>query len=122
MAGLASTLAPDATLPSPVIGRAVFRGRDDVLAILTAVYGMLSDVRWEPPFGEGSRRVAVARARIGGLYIGDAMVFELNEDGLIVAVRPHLRPLLATFVFFLMIGPRVVRGPGPGLVLRAMRG
>lgn len=119
MAALASTLAPDATLPSPVIGRAVFKGRADVLAVLTLVYGMLRDVRWEPPFGEGSRWTAIAEARIGGLQIGDAMVFELDAAGLIVRVRPHLRPLLATAVFFLMIGPRVARQPG--LLLRAIR-
>ncbi|MCW3032792.1 MAG: hypothetical protein QOK19_183 [Solirubrobacteraceae bacterium] len=119
MAAVASTLAADATLPSPVIGRAVFKGRADVLAVLTLVYGMIRDVRWEAPFGEGSRWTAIAEARVAGLYIGDAMVFELDSDGLIVRVRPHLRPLLATIVFFLMIGPRVARQPG--LLLRAMR-
>jgi hypothetical protein len=119
MAGLAETLAPDVRLPSPVIGRAVFKGRDDVVELLTAVYGMLRDVRWEQPIGEGSQRVAISQARVGGLFIGDTTVFELDSTGLIVRVRPHLRPLLATIVFFLMVGPRIA--PRPGILLRAIR-
>lgn len=119
MTALAATLAPDATLPSPVIGRAVFKGREDVVGVLTLVYGMIREVHWEPPFGDSSRQVAIASARVGAFYIGDAMVFELDADGLIRSVRPHLRPLLATIVFFLMIGPRVARQPD--LLLRAMR-
>jgi hypothetical protein len=38
---------------------------------------------------------------------------------LIVRVRPHLRPLPATIVFFLMVGPRIA--PRPGILLRALR-
>ncbi len=119
MAGLASTLAPDATLPSPLLGSAVFKGREDVVGVLSIVYSTIRNVRWEPPFGQGAQRVAIAEARIAGLRIGDAMVFELGADGLITRVRPHLRPLLATFVFFLMIGPRVATRPA--MVLRAVR-
>jgi SnoaL-like domain len=119
MAGLASTLAPGVELPSPLIGRAVFKGRDDVLALLASVYGMLREVRWEQPIGDASRQVAIAEARVAGLRIGDAMGFELDGDGLISRVRPHLRPLLASTVFFLMIGPRVARRPA--ILLRALR-
>ena len=119
MAGLASTLAPDVTLPSPLIGSAVFKGRDDVVGVLSVVYATIRDVHWEAPIGQGMQRLAVAEARVAGLRIGDAMVFEVGADGLITRVRPHLRPLLATFVLFLMIGPRVATNPG--LLLRAVR-
>ncbi|HXR28226.1 MAG TPA: nuclear transport factor 2 family protein [Solirubrobacteraceae bacterium] len=120
MDGLASTLAADVQLPSPLFGRMTFKGRADVHALLTIVYGILRDVRWEEPIGEGRARVAVTHASIAGLRIGDAMVFELDQDGLIRSIRPHLRPLLATSVFALMVGPRAARRPG--LVLRALRG
>lgn len=120
MDALASTLAVDVELPSPLFGRMVFRGREDVVALLTAVYGMLSKPRWEPPIGGGSTRVAISEARIVGLRISDAMGFELDQDGLILRVRPHLRPLLATSLFALTVGPRVARRPG--IVLRALRG
>jgi len=119
MAGVALTLAPDVTLPSPLIGNAVFRGRDDVVGVLSVVYSTIHDVHWEAPIGQGLQRVAIAHARIAGMRIDDAMIFEVEADGLITRVRPHLRPLLATFVFFLMIGPRVAAHPG--LVLRAVR-
>jgi hypothetical protein len=116
---LMATLASDAELPSPVIGRARFRGQDDLRFLLGAVYGMLTELRWERPIGEGSSRVAVAHARVGGLRIDDAMVFELDEHGLIRSVRPHLRPLLALSLFALMTLPRI--GRRPGVVLRAVR-
>ncbi len=119
MAALAETLAPNVDLPSPVIGRALFRGRDDVTELLAVVYGMLRGVRWEPPVGDGTQRLAVAEARLGPMRIGDAMVFELDGEGRIERIRPHLRPLLATILFFLMIGPRVIRNPG--LLLRALK-
>jgi hypothetical protein len=95
-----------------VIGSAVFKGRDDVVALLTAVYGVLRDVRWEPQVGAGAQRLAVAQARVGPMRIGDAMVFELDGEGQIRRIRPHLRPLLATTLFFLMLGPRIARVPG----------
>jgi hypothetical protein len=114
-----STLAADVTLPSPLIGRAVFKGRDDVLALLRIVYSLLGAVRWQAPVGEGSRWVGLTETRVAGMRIDDAMVFELDGEGMIVQLRPHLRPLLATIVFFLLIGPRVA--PQPGLLLRALR-
>lgn len=119
MAALEATLAPDVALPSPVIGRAVFRGREDVTALLTAVYRMLQDVHWERPVGGGPTRLAIARARVGPMRIDDAMVFELDGEGRILRIRPHLRPLLAMMLFFVMIGPRML--PRPGVVLRAVR-
>jgi hypothetical protein len=119
MAGLAATLAPDVQLPSPVIGRAVFKGREDVTALLTEVYGMLRDVRWQPPVGDRTTQLAISEARVGPMKIDDAMVFELDAEGRIKRVRPHLRPLLAMVLFFLMMGPRIARAPG--VLLRAMR-
>jgi hypothetical protein len=119
MAALAGTLAANVELPSPVIGRAVFKGRPDVTALLAAVYQVLHDVRWEPPIGDGAQRLAIAQARVGPMRIDDAMVFELDGEGAIVRIRPHLRPLVATSLFFLMLGPRIARTPG--VLLRAMR-
>jgi ketosteroid isomerase-like protein len=41
---IVSTLAPDAELLSPLSGRMVFRGRDDLRVLLGAVYGGLSNL------------------------------------------------------------------------------
>lgn len=118
--GIMATLAPDVEVISPISGRMVFRGQDDVRHLFAAVYGTLSDLRWQQTVGEGSNWVAVGEARIGPVRMTDAMVFELAEDGRIRRVSPHLRPWLALTLFALVLGPKV--GLRPGVVLRALKG
>lgn len=115
---LLATLAPDAELVSPISGRMVFRGERDLRVLATAVYGSLRGLRWGPQISEGRVRMAIGEGRVAGARISDAMVFELDEQGRIARVRPHLRPWLGLTVFALAIGPRVARHPG--VVLRAL--
>jgi len=117
--GLMATLAPDAELVSPISGRMVFRGADDLRVLLTAVYGSMAGLRWRTEIGDGDVRVIVGDGKVGGLKLGDAMVLELGDDGRIRRIRPHLRPWLALTVFALMLGPKV--GRHPGVVARALR-
>lgn len=112
-------LAPDVELVSPISGRMVFRGEDDVRVLLTAVYGGLKGLRWTQTLGEGKDRVAVGEARLLGVRLTDAMVFELAPDGRIRRIGPHLRPWLALTLFALVLGPKV--GRRPGMVWRALR-
>ena len=114
------TLAPDAELVSPISGRMVFRGHDDLRVLLTAVYGSLRRLRWTEAVGQDRVRVAIAEARVGPLRMTDAMVFDLGADGLITRVRPHLRPWLALTLLAAVLGPKV--GRHPGVVRRALRG
>ena len=114
------TLAPDAELVSPISGRMVFRGHDDLRVLLTAVYGSLNGLRWTEAVGQDHVRVAIAEARVGPLRMTDAMVFDLGADGLITRVRPHLRPWLALTLLAAMLGPKV--GRHPAVVRRALRG
>ena len=114
------TLAPDAELVSPISGRMVFRGHDDLRILLTAVYGSLNGLRWTEAVGQDHVRVAIAETRVGPLRMTDAMVFDLGADGLITRVRPHLRPWLALTLLAAMLGPKV--GRHPALVRRALRG
>jgi hypothetical protein len=116
---LMSTLAPDAELASPLSGRMVFRGRDDLRVLLGAVYGGLSGLTWREVIGEGATRVAVSDGRIAGVTITDAMVLEIDDAGLIVRIRPHLRPWLAITLFALLLGPKIARHPG--VLRRALR-
>ncbi|OLP01659.1 hypothetical protein BVU76_14450 [Mycolicibacterium porcinum] len=109
---LLATLAPDASLTSPLSGRMVFRGRDDLRLLLGAVYGGLRDLTWQEPIGDGPTRVAISEGRVAGVAITDALVFELDESGQIRRLRPHLRPWLATTVFALLLGPKIARHPG----------
>jgi hypothetical protein len=116
---IVSTLALDAELLSPLFGSMVFRGRDDLRVLLGAVYGGLSDLVWREVIGDGSTRVAVSDARIAGLTITDAMVLDLDDDGLIARIRPHLKPWLAVTLFALLLGPKIARHPG--VLRRALR-
>ena len=120
IAAVSDTLAPDAELISPLSGRLVFRGRDDLLILLDAVYGTITGLRWHDEVGDGSVRVVLGEARVGPLKLGDAMVVELAADGRIQRIRPYLRPWLALTLLALMLGPKIARHPG--LVRRALRG
>jgi hypothetical protein len=117
--GFMATMTPDVEVVSPISGRMVFRGQDDVRTLLSAVYGTLDGLRWTEVVGEGESRVAVGEARILGVGMTDAMVFELAADGRIRRIGPHLRPWLALTLFALVLGPKVARHPG--VVRRALR-
>jgi ketosteroid isomerase-like protein len=117
--GVMAALADDVELVSPISGRMVFRGRDDVRHLLSAVYGSLRDLRWTRVVGEGEHRVAIGETRLGPVRMTDAMVFELAPDGRIRRIAPHLRPWLALTLFALVLGPKV--GVRPGVVWRALR-
>lgn len=118
MEAMAATFAGGVELPSPLVGRMTFKG-DDVRGVLTAVYSTLRGVYWDAPVGDGATRLAVAHATVLGMRIDDAMVFELDEQGKIRRIRPHLRPLAATALFALAVGPRVATKPL--MIVRALR-
>ena len=117
---LVATLAPDVELVSPLSGRLVFRGRDDMRVLLRAVYGTVRELRWGDELGGGSTSFLRGTMRVGPFKLDDAMLFETGPDGLIRRIRPHLRPWLATTFFALLLGPKVARHPG--VLLRAVRG
>jgi hypothetical protein len=117
---MVSTLAPGAELLSPLSGRMVVRGRNDLRVLLGAVYGGLSNLVWREFIGEGATWVAISDARIAGVTITDAMVLEVDDSGLIVRLRPHLKPWLAVTLFALLLGPKIARHPG--VLRRALRG
>ena len=117
--GIMATLAPGAELVSPLSGRMVFRGQTDLRVLLTAVYGSMTGLRWREEVGDGNVRVVVGDASVGPLKLGDAMVFELAEDGRIERIRPHLRPWLALTLLALKLGPKI--GRHPGVLRRALR-
>jgi hypothetical protein len=114
-----ATLAPDIELVSPLSARMVFRGHDDLRVLLAGVYGSMSGLSWTKQIGDDSTRVAISEARVNGVPIDDAMVFDLGDDGRIRRIRPHLRPWLGITLFALKLGPKIARHPG--IVWRALR-
>jgi SnoaL-like domain len=114
-----NALAPDAELVSPLLARGVIRGKKDLRLLFAAVYGSLSDLRWSDAIMDGDRGFMIAKARVGPFKIDDAMVVELDPDGRIKRLRPHLRPWLASTWFALAVGAKVARHPG--VLWRAVR-
>jgi hypothetical protein len=108
---LRETIAADAELVSPIAARAVFRGRDDVCALLEVVYGAMRGLRWSEQIGDGETRVVMGEAFVGPLRISDAMVCDLGPDGCIRRFRPHLRPWLAVTLLALKLLPLFIRRP-----------
>ncbi|MGW0247060.1 nuclear transport factor 2 family protein [Nocardia goodfellowii] len=104
-------VAPDAILISPLSGRSVFRGHDDLRVLLTTVYSALSDSSWEPPIGTGDRRVILGHAKIGPVRLTDAMIVDLDADGRIRRFAPHLRPWLALTLVAIRLVPAMLRNP-----------
>lgn len=118
VAGIMATLAPDVELVSPISGRMVFRGRDDVEVLMRGVYGSLRGLRWTDTLGDGDRRVIFGEAKLLGVRLTDAMVLDLAPDGQIERIGPHLRPWLALSLFAVVLGPRI--GVRPGIIRRAL--
>lgn len=116
--GMVATLATDVELVSPISGRMVFRGRDDLRVLLAAIYGSLRELKWADAVGDATVAVAVSEGNVAGIRITDALVFDLDESGQIRRLRPHLRPLLAIIVFTAMLGPKMARHLG--VVCRAL--
>ncbi len=76
--------------------------------------GTLTGLRWTNQVGDGASSVAVGEARVLGVRMTDAMVFDLDSDGRIRRISPHLRPWLALTLFAAVLGPKVARHPGGG--------
>jgi hypothetical protein len=119
IAGIMEAMAPDVELVSPISGRMVFEGEKDVELLLRAVYGSIRGLKWTQSLGEGEHRVIYGEARLLGVRLTDAMVFELAEDGRIRRISPHIRPWLALTLFAVVLGPKI--GIRPGVVWRALR-
>ncbi|WP_280300111.1 nuclear transport factor 2 family protein [Nocardia abscessus] len=116
---LTEVLAPDAELISPLSGRLVFRGRDDLRVLLSAAYGSLTGLRWTEEIGDGARRVLLAAATIGPFRLTEALVLGLDEQRRIRTLQPHLRPWLTLTYLAVRLAPGLLRHPG--ILRRAAR-
>lgn len=119
IARLMEATTADVEVVSPISGRMIFKGQKDVEFLLSAVYGVLRGLKWQEAIGDDDRRVLYGEARLLGVRMTDAMVFDLAPDGKIRRISPHLRPWLALTLFAVVLGPKV--GIRPGVVWRALR-
>lgn len=116
---LVDTLAADVEFVSPLVARGVVRGKHDLRLLLGELLVGLSQVRWTGQIVDGDRGVLLAKGRMGPFGIDNAMVVELDRDGRIQRLSPHLRPYLATTWFGFAMSRRLARHPG--LLWRAGR-
>jgi hypothetical protein len=116
---LIDTLADDPELISPLSGRMVFRGREDLRVLLRVVYGSLRGTSWQAPVRDGNRCVVLGESRVGPAHRHDVTVFELADDGRIQRISPFVRPWLALTVDALVVGPKMA--PHLGVVWRSLR-
>ena len=116
---LVETLADDAELVSPLSGRMVFRGREDLRVLLRVVYGSLRGTTWQAPVRDGNRCVVLGESRVGPAHRYDVTVFELADDGRIQRIMPFVRPWFALSVDALVVGPKMVLHLG--VVWRSLR-
>jgi hypothetical protein len=116
---LVETLADDPELVSPLSGRMVFRGREDLRVLLRVVYGSLRGASWQAPVRDGNWCVVLGESRVGLAHRYDVTVFELAEDGRIQRIRPFVRPWLALSVDALVVGPKMALHLG--VVWRSLR-
>ena len=116
---LVETLADDPELVSPLSGRMVFRGRDDLRVLLRVVYGSLRGTTWQAPVRDGDRCVVLGESRVGPAHRYDVTVFELADDGRIQRIRPFVRPWLGLTIDALVVGPKMALHLG--VVWRSLR-
>lgn len=116
---LIDAMSPDVEVVSPISGRMVFRGVDDVRVLMSAVYSSINGLRWHHEVGDERVRVVLGEGRVGPFGLGDAMVVHLADDGRIRRISPHLRPWLALSLLAIMLAPRVALRPG--VIVRALR-
>ncbi|UGT64408.1 nuclear transport factor 2 family protein [Nocardia asteroides] len=106
------TFAADAELVSPLAGRAVFRGHDDLRVLFSILLPALTEFSWfRLVRGDDGTAVAVAEARVLGVRIGDAMMIEQDTNGRIRRITPHVRPWLGSTLLAAVLGPKLVRHP-----------
>lgn len=115
---LVSTLAHGVVFHSPLSERAGFQGRAKVGALFTAVFDVLSDLRYQSDIGDQDTRLVTASARVGRLRLHEAAQLEFDEEGLIREITMWIRPLPALTALMAALGPRLARQKGtPGLPL-----
>jgi hypothetical protein len=118
LSGMLAALAPGVELVSPISGRLVFRGIEDVRTVLQAVLASVTHLSWTHETSGEGRRIVVGEGRVGPFRLTDAMVLELDDEGRIERITPHLRPWLALTLLALRLGRRLVRRPA--VLRRAM--
>lgn len=112
VAAIMTTLSPEATLTSPLVGGAEFSNPRDLEVLLEAVYSTLRDLRWNETYRDGAAYTVLGTARVLGRPLHDAMILSTDDLGRISRIQPHLAPWSGLTAFALALGPKLARHPG----------
>ena len=112
----AACLAPDVVLISPLTDQFRFSGREQVRAVLDAVFAVVDDFVFDGAVGEGQTRTLLCRGRVGGQVLEEVQLLRLDDAGLISEITLFCRPLPALTALMQALGPELARRQGsPGL-------
>ncbi len=111
-----AVLAEDAVLVSPLTSQFRFEGADEVEALLTDVFRVMTGIHYDDRFDDGDRVALFASATIAGRQMSEAQRLRLDADGRIREVTLFMRPIPAMTALLRALGPLTARRQGkPGL-------
>lgn len=108
-AAVAAHLAPDAVLRSPISRRIVFRGRDEIQALLEIVYATIGPATVDHVVGEGRTRVFITATTVRGLPLEDTMVMTFDDEDRVTELRLFIRAMPQLVTFAATLGPPLAR-------------
>ena len=111
-AAAAACLTADVVLVSPLTDQFRFTGREQVRAVLEAVFEVVDDFAFESAVGEGASRSLRCRGRVGGQVLEEVQLLRLDDTGLIAEITLFCRPLPALTALMQALGPELARRQG----------
>lgn len=108
----AACLASDVVLVSPLTDQFRFRGRQQVQAVLEAVFGVVDDFMFVSTVGEASIWALLCRCRVGEQVLEEVQLLRLDAAGLIAEITLFGRPLPALTALMQALGPELARRQG----------
>jgi hypothetical protein len=107
-----STLADDVVIHSPLTDRAKFTGHAEARALFEVVYQKLADLKYHTTVGDGSTRVLVGVATVGGQRIDSTYLLTVDDHDRISELTLFVRPLPGLTALMAALGPPMARAYG----------
>jgi SnoaL-like domain len=107
-----AAMAEDVELVSPITDQFTFEGRAELERLLTSVFEVFKDIRFEVQSGNDRHVFVKAAGRVGKLRLEEMQYLELDDEGRIRRLTLMMRPLTSVTRFLRLLGPRVARRQG----------
>ena len=94
-AGVIALFAPDVIVRSPITQRIRFEGLAQVSDLFERVFDVVSDIEFYETIGDGTAKDQVIfwRGRVGRLYLEEANLLRLDDQGRISEMTVFMRPI-----------------------------